>query len=297
MAYGLQDVVNQRRMIDESPANDDYKTVMRGKLDALLGLAEATDCRRTRLLHYFGETMRDAGGQPSYFCGACDNCLTPAKTWDATQTAQKLLSCIYRVQQSSGFSFGAGHIIDILRGKSTEKVEQFQHATLSTFGIGAEVSEQQYKALLRQLIALGAVSVDAEHFNTLRLEPLAKAFLKGEQRVMLREAAESTPRKARAEKSSSSKTKTPESLANLDRGAQARFAALKAWRAEVAKSHSLPAYVIFHDATLLAMAEAAPQSLAELSGISGLGAKKLEAYGEEVLRLLRVDATDELQAA
>jgi ATP-dependent DNA helicase RecQ len=300
MTYGLQDVVNQRRMIDESPANDDYKTVMRGKLDALLGLAEATDCRRTRLLHYFGETMRDAGGQPSYFCGACDNCLTPAKTWDATQTAQKLLSCIYRVQQSSGISFGAGHIIDILRGKVTEKVEQFQHATLSTFGIGADVSEQQYKALLRQLIALGAVSVDAEHFNTLKLEPLAKAFLKGEQRVMLREAAESAPRRtggaSRADKSSS-KTKTPESLANLERGAQTRFAALKAWRAEVAKSHSLPAYVIFHDATLLAMAEAAPQSLAELSGISGLGAKKLEAYGEEVLRLLRVDAADELQAA
>ncbi len=297
MAYGLQDVVNQRRMIDESPANDDYKTVMRGKLDALLGLAEATDCRRTRLLHYFGETMRDAAGQPSYFCGACDNCLTPAKTWDATQTAQKLLSCIYRVQQSSGISFGAGHIIDILRGKATEKVEQFQHATLSTFGIGAEVSEQQYKALLRQLIALGAVSVDAEHFNTLRLEPLAKLFLKGEQRVMLREAADSPPRKARAEKSSSSKTKTPDSLATLSSAAQHRFAALKAWRAEVAKSHSLPAYVIFHDATLLAMAEAAPQSLGELSGISGLGAKKLEAYGEEVLRLLRVNAMDELQAA
>ena len=137
MAYGLQDVVNQRRMIDESPANDEYKTVMRGKLDALLGLAEATDCRRTRLLSYFGETMRDASGQPSYFCGACDNCLTPAKTWDATLTAQKLLSCIYRVQQSSGISFGAGHIIDILRGKTTDKMTQFAHNALSTFGIGA----------------------------------------------------------------------------------------------------------------------------------------------------------------
>ncbi|MFM7330294.1 MAG: DNA helicase RecQ [Brachymonas sp.] len=297
MAYGLQDVVNQRRMIDESPANDEYKAVMRGKLDALLGLAEATDCRRVRLLSYFGETPRDSHDQPSYFCGACDNCLTPAKTWDATQTAQKLLSCIYRVQQSSGISFGAGHIIDILRGKSTDKMAQFAHQQLSTFGIGADVSEQQYKALLRQLIALGAVSVDAEHFNTLKLEPLAKAFLKGEQRVLLREAAASEPRKTRSEKSSSTKAKTPETLAALDSVAQARFAALKAWRAEVAHEHALPAYVIFHDSTLLAMAQAAPQTMAELAGISGLGAKKLEAYGQEVLRLLLDDAGQQLRVA
>ena len=299
MTYGLQDVVNQRRMIDESPANDDYKAVMRGKLDALLSLAEATDCRRGRLLHYFNENIGTDSGRSNYRCNNCDNCLSPAVTWDATQVAQKLLSCIYRVNQASGISFGAGHIIDVLRGKTTDKMAQFSHQGLSTFGIGADVSEQQYKALLRQLIALGAVSVDAEHFNTLKLEPLAKSYLKGEHRVLLREAA---PQSARSAKSTSrsdgkAKTKTPENLAALDSAAQSRFAALKAWRAEVAREHALPAYVIFHDATLLAMATAAPQTLAELSGISGLGAKKLEAYGSEVLRLLRDEAGQELQAA
>ncbi len=300
MAYGLQDVVNQRRMIDESPANDEYKAVMRGKLDALLSLAEATDCRRGRLLAYFDEQGMGDDERARYRCNNCDNCLSPAITWDATQAAQKLLSCIYRVQQASGISFGAGQIIDILRGKVTDKVTQFNHHALSTFGIGAELSEQQYKALLRQLIALGAVSVDAEHFNTLKLEPLAKSFLKGERQVLLREAAPDAPRKSRAygtSKDSKPKTKTPETLAALDSAAQHRFAALKAWRAEVAREHALPAYVIFHDATLLAMATAAPQSLAELSGISGLGAKKLEAYGSEVLRLLRDDARQELETA
>jgi ATP-dependent DNA helicase RecQ len=298
MAYGLQDVVNQRRMIDESPANDDYKTVMRGKLDALLSLAEATDCRRARLLSYFGEQIGSEEGRLNYRCNNCDNCLSPALTWDATQAAQKLLSCIYRVQQASGISFGAGHIIDILRGKVTDKVTQFNHHSLSTFGIGADLGEQQYKALLRQLIALGAVSVDAEHFNTLKLEPLAKSFLKGERQVMLREAAPDAPRRSKvfSSKDAKPKTKTPETLAALDSAAQNRFAALKAWRAEVAREHALPAYVIFHDATLLAMATAAPQSLAELSSISGLGAKKLEAYGSEVLRLLHVD-NDVLRAA
>jgi ATP-dependent DNA helicase RecQ len=295
MAYGLQDVVNQRRMIDESPASDEYKAVMRGKLDALLSLAEATDCRRGRLLSYFGENA----GNPSYRCNNCDNCLSPAVTWDATQAAQKLLSCIYRVQQASGISFGAGHVIDILRGKTTDKMAQFAHHQLSTFGIGAEISEQQYKALLRQLIALGAVSVDAEHFNTLKLEPLAKSYLKGEHTVLLREAAPESARKSKtsARSEGKAKTKTPETLAALDSTAQQRFAALKAWRAEVAREHALPAYVIFHDATLLAMATAAPQTLAELSGISGLGAKKLEAYGTEVLRLLRDAAGQELEAA
>jgi ATP-dependent DNA helicase RecQ len=299
MAYGLQDVVNQRRMIDESPAGDDYKAVMRHKLDALLSLAEATDCRRARLLAYFNEDVVIEDARPNYRCDNCDNCLSPALTWDATQAAQKLLSCIYRVQQMSSISFGAGHIIDILRGKMTDKVAQFNHNSLSTFGIGLDVSEQQYKALLRQMIALGAVSVDAEHFNTLKLEPLAKHFLKGERQVMLREAVSDTPRRSKAVSGQNSKpkTKTPETLAALDTAAKDRFAVLKAWRAEVAREHALPAYVIFHDATLLAMATAAPQSLAELSGISGLGTKKLEAYGQEVLRLLKLDIEQELETA
>jgi len=274
MAYGLQDVVNQRRMIDESPASEEFKQVMRGKLDALLGLAEATDCRRVRLLGYFGEDS-----QP---CGNCDNCLTPPAVWDGTDAARKLLSTIYRVQQQSGISFGAGHLMDILRGKATEKVKQFGHERLSTFGIGAELSETQLRGVLRQLIATGAVAVDAQAFNTLRLTDGSRAVLRGEVAVMLRESV-SAPASARARK-----TKAPAqapAAAALDATAQARFAALKAWRAEVAREHNLPAYVIFHDATLAAIAERAPQTLEDLQGISGIGAKKLEAYGAEVLRV------------
>ena len=274
MAYGLQDVVNQRRMIDESPASEEFKQVMRGKLDALLGLAEATDCRRVRLLGYFGEDSKP--------CGNCDNCLTPPAVWDGTDAARKLLSTIYRVQQQSGISFGAGHLMDILRGKATEKVKQFGHERLSTFGIGAELSETQLRGVLRQLIATGAVAVDAQAFNTLRLTDGSRAVLRGEVAVMLRESV-SAPASAKTRK-----TKAPAqapAAAALDATAQARFAALKAWRAEVAREHNLPAYVIFHDATLAAIAERAPQTLEDLQGISGIGAKKLEAYGAEVLRV------------
>ena len=274
MAYGLQDVVNQRRMIDESPASEEFKQVMRGKLDALLGLAEATDCRRVRLLGYFGEDSKP--------CGNCDNCLTPPAVWDGTDAARKLLSTIYRVQQQSGISFGAGHLMDILRGKATEKVKQFGHERLSTFGIGASFSETQLRGVLRQLIATGAVAVDAQAFNTLRLTDGSRAVLRGEVTVMLRESV-SAPASAKTRK-----TKAPAqapAAAALDATAQARFAALKAWRAEVAREHNLPAYVIFHDATLAAIAERAPQTLEDLQGISGIGAKKLEAYGAEVLRV------------
>jgi ATP-dependent DNA helicase RecQ len=171
MAYGLQDVVNQRRMIDESPAGDEFKRVLRGKLDALLALAEATDCRRVRLLGYFGE--------PSQPCGNCDNCLQPPDTIDATEAARKLLSCIYRVQQASGMAFGAGHLMDILRGKPTDKVKQHGHDSLSTFGIGADLSETQWRSVLRQLIAREAVAVATDGFNTLSLADGARAILKG----------------------------------------------------------------------------------------------------------------------
>jgi ATP-dependent DNA helicase RecQ len=175
MAYGLQDVVNQRRMIDESPAGEEFKQGLRGKLDALLGLAEATDCRRVRLLAYFGEQMGDG---PQYQCRNCDNCLNPPAIWDGTDAARKLLSTVYRIQQSSGMSFGAGHVMDILRGKTTEKVTQHGHASLTTFGIGAEFSELQLRGVLRQLIAMGAVAVDAQAFNTLQLTEQSRAVLR-----------------------------------------------------------------------------------------------------------------------
>ncbi|MES2480684.1 MAG: DNA helicase RecQ [Pseudomonadota bacterium] len=277
MAYGLQDVVNQRRMIDESPAGEEFKQGLRAKLDALLALAEATDCRRVRLLAYFGEDS-----QP---CGNCDNCVAPPKVWDGTDAARKLLSTIYRVEQQSGLRFGAGHIMDILRGKATEKVKQHGHESVSTFGIGAEFSETQLRGVLRQLIATGALTVDASAFNTLQLTAGSRAVLRGEQTVRLREAVAAAPAKGRRT-SGTAKLASAAVAAGLTEGGRQRFDALKAWRAEVAREHNLPAYVIFHDATLAAIAARAPQRLGELEGISGLGAKKLEAYGQEVLRVV-----------
>jgi ATP-dependent DNA helicase RecQ len=279
MAYGLQDVVNQRRMIDESPAADEFKQVLRGKLDALLTLAEASDCRRVRLLAYFGEKSEP--------CGNCDNCLHPPALTDATESARKLLSCIYRVQQTSGMAFGAGHIMDILRGKQTEKMAQYGHDKLSTFGIGAELGETQWRALLRQLIAIEAVRVDAAHFNTLHLCDAARPILKGERPVWLKLAAEKTPGRTSRSKSARSTAAAaapdgkPLSLAERD-----CLDALKAWRAEVAREHNLPAFVIFHDSTLRAIASRHPRSDADLDGIAGLGQKKREAYGADVLRVV-----------
>jgi ATP-dependent DNA helicase RecQ len=304
MTYGLQDVVNQRRMIDESPAEEEFKQVMRGKLDALLALAEATDCRRVRLLAYFGETYGQAppaagppqggrgplGGQEGApaptvgaTCGNCDNCLQPPAIWDGTEAARKLLSTIYRVQQASGISFGAGHIIDIVRGKPTEKVAQFGHERLSTYGVGADLSEQQLRGVLRQLIATGAVAVDAQAFNTLRLTDASRAVFRGEQPVRLRE---SVSQPAGARRRGAGAKAPPAVAAGLTSEGQTRFAALKAWRAEVAREHNLPAYVIFHDATLAAIAALAPATLDDLLGVSGIGTTKLERYGEQVLRIV-----------
>ena len=275
MAYGLQDVVNQRRMIDESPAEESFKQVMRGKLDALLALAEATDCRRVRLLSYFNEASEP--------CGNCDNCLNPPAVWDGTDAARKLLSTVFRAEQHSGFSFGSGHIMDIVRGKSTEKVSQFGHAKLSTFGIGANFSEVQLRGVLRQLIAMGALNVQGQVFNTLQLTEGSRAVLRGEISVLLRKSVSQ-----KAEKPSRKSQAPGPAAANLSQEALVRYINLKAWRAEVAKEHNLPAYVIFHDATLALIASAAPQTLNDLNGISGIGAKKLEAYGQEVLQVCRV---------
>jgi ATP-dependent DNA helicase RecQ len=299
MAYGLSDVVNQRRMIDESPAEEEFKQVMRGKLDALLGLAEATDCRRVRLLAYFGEQygagpQDDGDGRPLQAvartqCGNCDNCLEPPALWDGTDAARKLLSTIFRVHEMSRLTYGAGHIMDVLRGKETEKVAQYGHDKVSTFGLGKDYSEAQLRAVMRQLLATGAlglhkvVSENSGHvFDTLCLAGGSRAVLKGEVTVQLREAVAASRGKA------TRRGNQPNAAAaNLGPDAQVRFINLKAWRAEVAKSHNLPAYVIFHDATLAAIAELHPQSLQDLQGVSGMGAKKLEAYGAEVLRVVR----------
>ena len=279
MAYGLNDVVNQRRMIDESPAAEEFKAALRGKLDALLGLAEAIDCRRVRLLAYFGEASTP--------CGNCDNCLTPPEVWDATDCARKLLSTIYRVHSASGIGFGTGHIMDILRGQKTEKVEQHGHDQLSTFGIGAEFTEAQLRSVLRQLLATGAVGLAKVHldnghsFDTLCLSEGSRPVLRGEVAVQLR-ASTAAPRERK--RRSPAGTLSPAAAA-LDQDAQVRFINLRAWRAEVAREHNLPAYVIFKDETLATIAQQCPRTLGALHGISGIGAKKLEAYGAEVLRV------------
>jgi ATP-dependent DNA helicase RecQ len=311
MVYGLQDVVNQRRMIDTSEAaSEEFKQVMRGKLDALLSLAEDTRCRRVSLLRYFGETMgvpersagppqassAPSGGSAAHevasvgamSCGNCDNCLMPPAVWDATEAARKMLSCIYRVQQASGISFGAGHLMDILRGKTTEKITQYGHESLSTFGIGADLAEAQWRSVLRQLIAKNMVRVNTEAFNTLQLLPDARQVLKGEASVLLRQQALA----AKADKPKRGSKTSVKGLveATLNAGALERLAHLKAWRGEVAREHNLPAFVIFHDATLRAIAEQAPQSLQDLEGISGMGSKKLQAYGAEVLRVCAAPA-------
>jgi ATP-dependent DNA helicase RecQ len=273
LTYGLADVVNQRRMIDESPAADDFKRIQRGKLDALLALAEAHDCRRVRLLSYFGEES-----QP---CGNCDNCLRPPATWDGTDAARKLLSCIYRFWQHGQQRFGAGHLIDVLRGKETDKVQQYGHQSLSTFGVGTDLSENQWRAVLRQLVALGHVVAEGE-YNTLALTDSARAVLKGEVQLTLREAAEA-PRRSKTSKGAGK----PAAPADLTGDALARFADLRAWRAEVAREHNLPAYIVFNDATLADMARIAPQTLGELGQISGVGVKKLQAYGEQILLVLK----------
>ncbi|MFZ5723550.1 MAG: RecQ family ATP-dependent DNA helicase, partial [Pseudomonadota bacterium] len=277
MTYGLADVVNQRRMIDESPAAEDFRRAQRGKLDALLALAEAHDCRRVRLLRYFGET--------STACGNCDNCLQPPVTVDASEAARKALSGIYRFYQHGGPRFGAGQLIDVLRGKSTDKVRQYGHDRLTTFGIGADLDEAQWRGVLRQLIALGCVHAEGE-YGTLALTDAARAVLRGEVPVLMRRPAEPSARsRDRARRSAGAKT----APVPLDANAEQRFAALKAWRADIAREHNVPAYVVFQNATLAEMAQIAPRTLGELARVSGVGAKKLEAYGHDILRVLAAD--------
>jgi len=280
MAYGLADVVNQRRMIDESPAAEEFKRGQRGKLDALLSLAEAHDCRRVRLLAYFGEASAPCAAHQN----ACDNCLNAPATWDATEAARKALSGVYRFHQNRGQRFGAVHLIDVLRGKRSEKVEQYGHHALSTFGIGGELSEAQWRAVLRQLIALGYLRSEGE-YNTLELAPTAREVLRGEVRLLLREPSVAAGRK-RSKKAATPRGKGKAPPLPLTEAGLARFVALKAWRAEIAREHNLPAYIVFNDATLAEMAQAAPDSLAALARIGGVGAKKLEAYGRQILRVL-----------
>ena len=266
MAYGLADVVQLRRMMAESEADEQYKRVAAAKLDAMLGLCETVRCRRVRLLDYFGEATGSLGP-----CGNCDTCLDPPEVWDGTTAAQKLLSAIYR----TGQRFGAGHVIDVLLGRATDRVNQWRHAGLSTFGVGTELSDQEWRGVARQLVASGLLAVDHDAYGAFKLTEASRAVLKGEQPVSLRKQAP----KARPAKKK--RLAAFDGLSAVEAGLYER---LRAWRADAARAHGVPAYVILHDATLRDIAHLRPGSLDALRAISGVGARKIEAYGEQILK-------------
>jgi ATP-dependent DNA helicase RecQ len=276
MAYGLSDIVQQRRMIDESTGAEAFKRVSIGKLDALVGLAETTHCRRTRLLGYFGETPGTAK------CGNCDNCLSPPLVRDGKVIAQKLLSAAYR----TGQRFGAMHLIDVLVGRLTDRVKQFGHDKISVFGVGAELNEKQWRAALRQLVAMGHLAPDSEAFGALKLTDSARGVLKGETEVMLREQVPGSRHRATRTKSRRGDIASV-STGRTEPGDPNLTAALRAWRSEVARTRGVPAYVVLHDATIDGIASLRPTTLTQLRGIAGIGDKKLEHYGDELIALVK----------
>src|SRR5581483_2619634 len=241
------------------------------KLDALLGLCETAGCRRVRLLDYFGEKSEP--------CGNCDTCLSPPETWDATEAARKALSAIYR----TGQRFGAVHLIDVLRGNVTARVSQWQHDQLSVFGLGADLDEATWRGVFRQLVAMGYARPDHDAFGGLRLTDAARAVLKGEESVEMRRASRKLP-KAKARARRPEWAMQAAAAADVDEQLLAR---LRAWRSAQAKAQAVPAYVILHDATLSAIAAAQPRDLGALSTITGIGAKKLDRYGQALLEVVR----------
>src|SRR5512146_217924 len=270
MAYGLGDVVSMRQMLLSGDAPEERKRVELQKLDALLGFCESTACRHQTILRYFGE---EHPGD----CGQCDNCLSPVDTWDATQAAQMALSCVYR----TGQRFGVAHLIDVLLGKVTPKVEQFNHQQLSTFGIGKDLAQAQWSSVYRQLVAAGLLNVDMEAYGGLRLAEAARPVLRGEQEVWLRRDADPVKRKAqRTERGA--KSREPFAGANDD----PLWRALKAKRLELAREQGVPPYVIFHDSTLLEILNCKPQTLDEMGRITGVGQAKLAKYGDEFLQVV-----------
>jgi ATP-dependent DNA helicase RecQ len=269
MAYGLGDVVQQRRLIDMSDAGEAYKRISSAKLDALLALCETAQCRRVRLLAYFGEASSP--------CGNCDTCLNPPQTWDATEAAQKALSAIYR----TGQRFGAVHLVDVLRGRTNERILRWDHHRLGVFGIGSELDDAQWRSVFRQLVALGYAEVDHAGFGALRLTEAARPILRGERRVEMRRHVEVRPVKAaRPRIARTASGLTPD--ANL-------LARLKEWRWEEARRQGVPAYVILHDVTLAEIAGRAPRDVEALGGITGIGQKRLERYGASLIGIVHAE--------
>ncbi len=278
MAYGLNDVVQQRKLIQSGEGDEAFRRRAQAHLDAMLALCETARCRRGQLLAYFGQDPEAAA------CGNCDTCLTPPETWDGTVAAQKVLSTVVRLKRERGQKFGAGQIIDILLGKRTGKVIQFDHDQLSVFGIGEELTEGEWRGVVRQLLAQGLLAVEGE-YGTLVLTDASAAVLRGERQVPLRKEPKK-PAAARASGGARGDRRSKAAAAELPEELQPAFEALRAWRAEQAREQGVPAYVIFHDATLREIATVWPTSITELGGISGVGEKKLATYGEGVLEVL-----------
>ncbi|NLA67395.1 MAG: RecQ family ATP-dependent DNA helicase, partial [Gammaproteobacteria bacterium] len=277
MCHGLGDVVLLRQMIDQSESGDERKRLEHRKLDALVGYCETTRCRRQVLLANFGEDYAAKGpGEP---CGNCDNCLSPPETWDATVAAQKALSCVYR----TGQRFGAAHLIDVLRGSESERIRQFGHDALSTYGIGTELDSRAWRGVFRQLVAAGLLEVDTEGYGGLRLTAGSRDVLQGRRQVLLRKEP---PRGRGRERQREGRAPA----ADLPAEARPLFEALRELRTRLAREQSVPPYVIFHDATLREIATLRPGSTDELAGVPGIGAGKLERYGAVVLETVAAAA-------
>jgi len=313
LAYGLTDVVQQRRMIDESEGDFAHRRRLVAHLDAMLALCETAECRRAQMLSYFGETGSGA-------CGNCDTCLSPPSVWDGTVAAQKLLSTLVRLSRLGGPSFGAGQPIDILLGKKTAKVVSYGHDQLSVFGVGGELSEGEWRAVVRQLLASGLLAVKGDH-GTLALTDLSAEVLRGSRQVMFRREAPrpvasgsgssgssgSSGRGGRGARAAGAASGAGAGSGDGARGksrlsgsdrmtredlppeAEPLFERLRAWRTGVAKELGMPPYVIFHDATLAAIAAAPPSTLAELALVNGVGETKLARYGQQILEVLAAE--------
>ena len=273
LAYGLQDVVQQRKMIAGSEGDSAHRRQLTAHLDAMLALCETVECRRVRLLAYFG--------QQGSACGNCDSCLTPPESWDGTVAAQKLLSTVFRLKSERRQRFGAGQSIDILLGKKTPKVSQFNHDALSVFGIGTELSDGEWRGVVRQLLARELLMVEGD-YSTLALTDASAAVLRGEHQVMLRREPERPARAAKRPKQATALEELPEQAVPV-------FERLRAWRGATAKEQGVPAYVVFHDATLRQIAAQAPATLSALGTISGIGENKLAKYGQQILDTLTAD--------
>ena len=271
MVYGLQDVIKLRQMLEASLGNDQFKRVERQKLDAMLGLCEVTQCRRQVLLRYFGDTLE----QP---CGNCDTCLNPPETWDGTVAVQKALSCVYR----TGQRFGVNYVIDVLRGSENERILQSGHQAISTYGIGQDLSATEWKSVFRQLVANGYLRADPEGYGALQLTERCRPLLKGEQPIQLRK--DPVHKKGSGSKSSGSRASGQDIRDQITD--HAGWDALRACRKELADKQGVPPYVIFHDTTLFEMLQRPPGSIEELGEISGVGAAKLEKYGETFLQAI-----------